>query len=75
MIMHTRNEDGLRILQVMGSLGELNSEVLRLHVLYPHNDVLLDALGVSREDLAAFLGERLPEPDGACDPIADDGRP
>jgi ribosomal protein S18 acetylase RimI-like enzyme len=63
----------LRVQQVLGSPGELTTEVLRLFVLYPHHRAYFTALGTHPEEMAALLCHRLPEP-GAALFVADDGR-
>jgi len=54
----------LRIHRIMGSAKELTLEVLRLLVLYPHEDKALKKIGVSKEETAARLCETLPRPGG-----------
>ena len=62
----------LRMRRVMGSAEELTMEVLRLLVLYPHDEEALRSIGVSKEETAARLCETLPRPGGML-MTADDG--
>lgn len=64
---------GLRMRRIMGSAKELTMEVLRLLVLYPHDEEALRSIGVSKEETAARLCETLPRPGGVL-MTADDGR-
>jgi hypothetical protein len=57
----------------MGSAKELSLEVLRLLVLYPHEEQALRKIGVSKEETAARVCETLPRPGGVL-MTADDGR-
>jgi hypothetical protein len=66
------NPSPVRVHPVMGSAGERTTEVLRLLVNSPHDGSTLDALGISKEDMAAHLCLSLPEPGGALY-TADDG--
>lgn len=63
----------LRIRRIMGSAKELTLEVLRLLVLYPHDEQALRSMGIPREETAARLCETLPRPGGVL-MTADDGR-
>lgn len=65
-----RNE--VQIRQIMGSAGELTTEVLRLLVSYPYDADTLDRVGIRKEDMAAHLCRTLPAPGGALY-TADDG--
>lgn len=64
--------DKVQIRQVMGSAGELTTEVLRLLVSYPHDRATLSRAGIRKEDMAAHLCQTLPAPGGALY-TADDG--
>ena len=63
----------LRTRRIMGSAKELTLEVLRLLVLYPHDEQAHRKIGVSKEETAARLCKVLPRPSGVL-MTADDGR-
>jgi len=67
-----RAAKSLHVRQVTGSAQELTAEVLRLLVLYPHDEPTLLSLGIDREEMAAHLCGTLPEPGGVM-LVADDG--
>ncbi|MBN2496414.1 MAG: hypothetical protein JXR96_17605 [Deltaproteobacteria bacterium] len=69
----TRTSRRIHIRPILGSARELDVEILRLMVLYPHDDAILRALGIAREDVAAHRCASLPEPGGLL-LAADDGR-
>jgi len=50
--------------QVRGPLGELTSEIVRLFVLDSRYDSLIEATGVSHEEMAAYRCSKLAEPGG-----------
>jgi len=63
----------LVIRKILGSAEELTTEILRLLVLYPHNDETISKIGLSKEEIAARMCEILPGPGGVLT-TADDGR-
>jgi len=60
--------------QVRGPLKELTSEILRLFVLDCHCDEMLEAMGVAREEMAAYRFSTLAEPGGALFVAEEAGR-
>jgi ribosomal protein S18 acetylase RimI-like enzyme len=60
--------------QVRGPFKELTSELLRLFVLDCHRDEMLQAMGVSREEMAAYRFSTLAEPGGALFVAEEAGR-
>jgi len=68
----TRN--AVQIRQIMGSAGELTTEVLRLLVSYPYDADTLDRVGIRKEDMAVHLCQTLPAPGGALYTADDSSR-
>jgi GNAT superfamily N-acetyltransferase len=60
--------------QVRGPLKELTSEIVRLFVLDSRDDPLLEAMGVSQEEMAAYRVSTLAEPGGVLFVAEQSGR-